>query len=315
LTAHARLLQFPRDKLKLSGKKLRMLRPVAVIFSLISAASAFAITPIDTSSQLIISVRDQKLMLVQNGGKVATYPVSTSAFGLGDAWGRMTTPLGYLAVEKKIGDNVPVGAVFHNRRLTGEILQPNAPGRDPVTTRIIWLRGLEAQNAHAFQRCIYIHGTPQEKTIGRPASYGCIRMKSSDIAELYDRVPPGALVQIIPDRLPKSTKPKVPRSETSNGVVAAAALPQNEMQNRDRLPKVAKALRIHSTNTVVAANALAAPPQHLTENLRQAQSATQNQDQAGPTESAGTLTVEEMRMGGALAAQRRKTKLALGKRL
>ncbi|PYJ91989.1 MAG: hypothetical protein DME71_00450 [Verrucomicrobia bacterium] len=290
-----------------------MFRPVALIFSLISAASAFAIIPLDTSSQLIISVRDQKLMLVQNGGKVATYPVSTSMFGLGDSWGRMTTPLGYLAIEKKIGDNVPVGAVFHNRRLTGEVLQPNAPGRDPVTTRIIWLRGLEAQNAHAFQRCIYIHGTPQEKTIGRPASYGCIRMKSSDIAELYDRVPPGALVQIIPDRLPKLTKPKVPRSETSNGVVAAAALPQNEMQDRDRLPKVAKAPRVLATNRVVAASALAAPPQHLTQ--PQAQTATQNQDQAGPTESAGTPTVEEMRMGGALAAERRKTKLALGKRL
>jgi len=290
-----------------------MFRPVALIFSLISAASAFAIIPLDISSQLIISVRDQKLMLVQNGGKVATYPVSTSMFGLGDSWGRMTTPLGYLAIEKKIGDNVPVGAVFHNRRLTGEVLQPNAPGRDPVTTRIIWLRGLEAQNAHAFQRCIYIHGTPQEKTIGRPASYGCIRMKSSDIAELYDRVPPGALVQIIPDRLPKLTKPKVPRSETSNGVVAAAALPQNEMQDRDRLPKVAKAPRVLATNRVVAASALAAPPQHLTQ--PQAQTATQNQDQAGPTESAGTPTVEEMRMGGALAAERRKTKLALGKRL
>src|SRR5205814_9042284 len=123
----------------------RMFRPLVVIFSFISVAitSAFAVTPVDTSSQIIISVHDQKLMLVQNGGKVATYPVSTSMFGVGDTWGRMTTPLGYLAGEKKIGDNVPSGAVFHNRRLTGEILQPNAPGRDPVITRIIWLRGLE----------------------------------------------------------------------------------------------------------------------------------------------------------------------------
>lgn len=302
-------------KLKLSSKNVPMFRALAVIFGLLSAASVFAIAPLDTSSQLIISVRDQKLVLVQNGGKVATYPVSTSMFGLGDARGRMTTPLGYLAVEKKIGDNAPVGAVFHNRRLTGEILQPNAPGRDPVTTRIIWLRGLEAQNAHAFQRCIYIHGTPEEKKIGRPASYGCIRMKSSDVAELYDRVPPGALVQIISEPLPKLAKPKVPRSETSNGVVAAAARPQNQVQNPDRPPTLAKASRIHSTNTVVAANALAAPPQHLTENQPQAQSAIQNQSQAGSTESTGTLTVEEMRMGGALAAERRKTKLALGKRL
>src|SRR5258705_789245 len=205
-----------------------LLRPIAVIFSLTSAASAFAITPLDTSSQLIISVRDQKLMLLQDGGKVAEYPVSTSMFGLGDAWGRMTTPLGYLAVEKKIGDNVPVGAVFHNRRLTGEVLQPNAPGRDPVITRIIWLRGLEAQNAHAYQRCIYIHGTPQEKTIGQPASYGCIRMKSSDITALYDRVPLGTLVQITPEHLPKVAN--TPRSQPANTFVTASTKPQNQDQ-------------------------------------------------------------------------------------
>jgi len=196
-----------------------------VVFTLTSAASAFAIAPVDRSSELVVSVRDQKLMLLRNGEKVAIYPVSTSMFGLGDAWGRMTTPLGYLAVEKKIGDNVPVGAVFHNRRLTGEVLQANAAGRDPITTRIIWLRGLEAQNAHAFQRCIYIHGTPEEKKIGRPASYGCIRMKSKDVAELYNQVPLGAIVQIIPDPLPKLEKAK-PRQETSGGVVAANVMPK-----------------------------------------------------------------------------------------
>jgi hypothetical protein len=262
-------------------KRVRMFRALALVLSLVSLAPALFATQLDPSHQLIISVRDQKLMLVQNGGKVATYPVSTSMFGVGDSWGRMTTPIGYLAVEKKIGDNVPSGAVFHNRRLTGEILQPNAPGRDPVITRIIWLRGLEAQNAHAFQRGIYIHGTPQEKTIGRPASYGCIRMKSSDVAELYNRVPVGAVVQIIPDRL----------------------------------PKVAKAPRVQPTNSGITASALAAPPQHLTQNQPQAQPATRNQDQLGSKESAGPLTAEEMRMGGAHAAERQKAKLALNKGL
>jgi hypothetical protein len=242
-----------------------MLRTLAVLFSSISIAPAFALTPVDTSNQLIISVPDQKLMLVQNGGKVATYPVSTSMFGLGDYWGRMTTPLGYLAVEKKIGDNAPTGAVFHNRRFTGEVLQPNAPGRDPVTTRIIWLRGLEAQNAHAFQRCIYIHGTPQEKTIGRPASYGCIRMKSSDVAALYDRVPLGTLVQITPEHLPKVAK--TPRSQPANTFVTASTKPQN-------------------------------PDQTI----------------SAPT-SGAALSVEQMRKGGALAAQRQKAKLELNKQL
>ncbi|HEX4629860.1 MAG TPA: L,D-transpeptidase [Chthoniobacterales bacterium] len=163
----------------------------------------------DGPSRVIISVKDQKLMLMTNGARLATYPISTSKFGVGDAWGRMTTPLGFLQVAEKIGDHAPVGAVFRNRRFTGEILKPNAPGRDPVITRIIWLKGLQAENAHAFSRCIYIHGTPEEKTIGRPASYGCIRMKSRDVTELYAQLPIGALVEIVNDRLPSI--PKAPK--------------------------------------------------------------------------------------------------------
>lgn len=173
-----------------------------LFLSLVSGLNAASF--VEIPNRVVISVRDQKLMLLQDGAKVATYPVSTSKFGLGDNRGRMTTPLGLLQVAKKIGDNAPPGAVFHNRRWTGEILKPNAPGRDPITTRIIWLRGLETQNAHAFNRCIYIHGTPEEKTIGRPASYGCIRMKSRDVALLYGQLPLGAFVQIVPDHLPKA---------------------------------------------------------------------------------------------------------------
>src|SRR5436190_15165295 len=172
-------------------------------------------------SRLVVSVRDQKLMVMANGAKLATYPVSTSKFGVGDNWGHMTTPLGFLQVAQKIGDHAPVGAVFHNRRFTGEILKPNAPGRDPVITRIIWLRGLQASNAHAFSRCIYIHGTPQEKLIGRPASYGCIRMKSSDVAALYAQVPLGAIVEIVPERLPQ-----VPRA--SHGASVTLQTPKVE---------------------------------------------------------------------------------------
>jgi hypothetical protein len=202
-----RQLQFQRDKRGILSKNSPMFRPVFALLALISLIpSVRAAADLAAPNQVIISVREQKLMLLQNGAKIATYPVSTSKFGLGDTWGRMTTPLGYLAVAQKIGDHAPTGAVFHNRRFTGEILSPNAPGRDPVITRIIWLRGLESQNAHAFSRCIYIHGTPEEKLIGRPASYGCIRMKSSDVASLYNQLPLGALIQIVPDKLPRLRK-------------------------------------------------------------------------------------------------------------
>ena len=294
-----------------------MLRLVALILSLISATSAFAIAPLDTSNQVIISVRDQKLVLMRNGSKVAIYPISTSMFGLGDAWGRMTTPLGYLAVEKKIGDNVPVGAVFHKRRLTGEVLQPNAPGRDPITTRIIWLRGLEAQNAHAFQRCIYIHGTPEEKKIGQPASYGCIRMKSKDVAELYDQLPLGAVVQIIPDRLPKTEKSKA-RQEMSGGVVAANITPQPPPQiAAAKVAKVTPQAPPEIAATKVAKVMLQAPPQITA--TKAANVTPQPPPQISVTTLAtppsSALTVEQMRTAGALAGARQKAKLAANKRL
>jgi hypothetical protein len=305
-----------------------MLRPVALILSVLSATSAFAVAPLDTSNQVIVSVRDQKLVLMRNGSKVATYPISTSMFGLGDAWGRMTTPLGYLAVEKKIGDNVPVGAVFHKRRLTGEVLQPNAPGRDPITTRIIWLRGLEAQNAHAFQRCIYIHGTPEENKIGRPASYGCIRMKSKDVAELYDQLPVGAVVQIIPDRLPKMDKTK-PRQEMSGGIVAANLTSQitaTKVANVAPPPpqiaatKVAKVIpqAPQQITAATVAKVRAQPPAEIT-----ATKAEKVTPEPPPQISATTLamppssalTVEQMRSAGALAGARQRAKLAANKRL
>ena len=180
-----------------------------------AAVALLALVPglrADGPSRVIISIKEQKLLLMADGARLATYPISTSKFGVGDAWGHMTTPLGFLQVAEKIGDHAPVGAVFRNRRFTGELLKPNAPGRDPVITRIIWLKGLQAENAHAFSRCIYIHGTPEERTIGRPASYGCIRMKSRDVAELYAQLPIGAIVEIVNDRLPNV--PKAPAGTT-----------------------------------------------------------------------------------------------------
>jgi hypothetical protein len=172
---------------------------------------------------VIVSVREQKLMLLQNGAKLATYPVSTSKFGLGDSLGAMTTPTGILQVAQKIGDKAPEGAVFHNRRFTGEILQPNAPGRDPITTRIIWLRGLQPENAHAFSRCIYIHGTPEERNLGRPASFGCIRMKAADVAAIYAQLPVGAIIQITPDRLPSVKPPPKDMIVSSQSILSADA--------------------------------------------------------------------------------------------
>jgi len=165
----------------------------------------------DTRHQIVISTREQKLALLDQGNLMAIYPVSTSKFGLGDWRGSRYTPLGHLEIAEKIGDNAPPGAVFKDRRRTGEIVLPDSPGRDPIVTRILWLRGLEAQNANAFMRDIYIHGTPEERLIGAPASYGCIRMRSSDIVNLYNIVGVGAAVTIVDTTLASAIPGFVPR--------------------------------------------------------------------------------------------------------
>lgn len=171
-------------------------KPIYLAFLLIALFLSSCAAP-DRQHQIVVSTREQKLALLDRGNVVAIYPVSTSKFGLGDWRGSRFTPLGKLQVAQKIGDNAPSGAVFKDRRRTGEIVAPDSPGRDPIVTRILWLRGLEAQNANAFYRDIYIHGTPEERNIGRPASYGCIRMRSSDIIQLYGIVGTGAVVTIV----------------------------------------------------------------------------------------------------------------------
>ncbi len=148
----------------------------------------------DTRHRLVISTTDQYMTVLRDDQKIAGYPVSTSKFGLGDIPGSNATPLGEMKIEKKIGGSAPSGAVFKSRRPTGEVLAVDAPGRDPIVTRILWLQGVESRNRHAFSRHIYIHGTPEERTIGTPASFGCIRMRSRDIIELYDTVGTGARV-------------------------------------------------------------------------------------------------------------------------
>ena len=169
------------------------IRPYLLLLALFIASCAAP----DTRHQLVISAREQKLALLDRGNLMAIYPVSTSKFGLGDRPGSYFTPLGKLEIARKIGDQAPSGAVFKDRHSTGEIVAPDSPGRDPIVTRILWLRGREAQNGNAFDRNIYIHGTPEERNIGLPASYGCIRMRSSDIISLYAIVGRGAEVTIV----------------------------------------------------------------------------------------------------------------------
>ena len=157
---------------------------------------------VDRDTLVRVSVPNQKLIVFKRGVEVAMYDCSTSKYGVGDAPGSFRTPLGRLIVAEKIGGGLPSGMKLKSRHPTGEIVRPNSPGRDPIVSRILWLRGTERQNAHAFNRAIYIHGTAEEATIGTPASYGCIRMRSRDVIKLFGIVGVGATVEISPHPFP-----------------------------------------------------------------------------------------------------------------
>src|SRR5215471_7645333 len=156
-----------------------------ITLSILLAAARFSFAQ-SVATEIVVSVPDQKLAVIDRGRLISKFPISTSKFGLGDGNGTYCTPLGVLFVSAKFGDHLAAGAVIKNRVPTGEVVNVNAPGRDAIVSRVIWLRGMETQNRLARDRCIYIHGTPEERTIGHPASFGCIRMRSRDVISLYD---------------------------------------------------------------------------------------------------------------------------------
>jgi lipoprotein-anchoring transpeptidase ErfK/SrfK len=181
-----------------------------LVLALILVNSGWSAAEAALSADMIVSVPDQVLALVDRGKLIARYSISTSKFGTGDSAASYRTPLGTLFVSAKVGDRLPAGAVIKHRIPTGEIVAVDAPGRDPIVSRVIWLRGMETQNEKARDRCIYIHGTPEERRIGKPASFGCIRMRSRDIIDLYNRVHIGTHVTITLRRIDNFVKPEEP---------------------------------------------------------------------------------------------------------
>ena len=148
-----------------------------------------------TSRNIHISIRDQKLTLKKGDTPIRSYPVSTSRFGIGTEIGSMKTPTGRFRVAEKIGDDTPSGTVFRSR-VALKPIDPIPPTEDLVMSRILWLDGLDEQNANTRERFIYIHGTKHEDKIGTPASCGCVRMRNADIIELFNLVNEGVSVVI-----------------------------------------------------------------------------------------------------------------------
>jgi lipoprotein-anchoring transpeptidase ErfK/SrfK len=152
-----------------------------------------------------VSLAAQTLTLERGGRPVKTYSVSTSKHGAGELNGSLKTPRGRHVVRAKIGAGAPLNAVFRGRRPTGEVYSADLaraePLRDWILTRILWLSGTEVGrnrlgNVDTMRRYIYIHGAPDTEPLGSPSSIGCIRMANRDVAELFDLVPAGTVVEI-----------------------------------------------------------------------------------------------------------------------
>jgi lipoprotein-anchoring transpeptidase ErfK/SrfK len=154
---------------------------------------------------LDISIAAQCLTVIDSGKEIRRYPVSTAKNGTGEQRGSECTPLGWHSIRAKIGSDQPPNTVFKGRRPTGEIYSAELgelyPQRDWILTRILWLGGLEPGknrygNVDTCWRYIYIHGTADESMVGLPMSHGCIRMKNTDLLDLFKRVEAGVKVYI-----------------------------------------------------------------------------------------------------------------------
>lgn len=154
-----------------------------------------------------ISIPNQTLELFGDAGEpLRRYSVSTAAKGAGELNGSNCTPRGRHIVRAKVGAGATVNTVFVRRRPTGEVWSPELaaefPGRDWILTRILWLSGCEPGinrlgAVDTMRRYIYIHGSPDSVPMGAPGSIGCVRMRNSDIVELFELVPPYTPVDIV----------------------------------------------------------------------------------------------------------------------
>jgi lipoprotein-anchoring transpeptidase ErfK/SrfK len=142
-----------------------------------------------------VSIRDQRLTVTEDEKAIRTYPVSTSRFGIGTEEGSFKTPTGRFRVADKIGGDMPSGTIFVGR-VPLSAADPLPSTEDFVTSRILWLDGLDEQNANTRDRFIYIHGTRHEHKVGAAASHGCVRMRNADVVELFDMVDVGTPVII-----------------------------------------------------------------------------------------------------------------------
>jgi hypothetical protein len=153
---------------------------------------------------LVVRIGAATLQLYRDRELVTSYAVSTSRRPPSNVKNSLGTPRGLHVIAERIGGGQPIGMVFSSRTSTGrhfsEMAEPAANG-NLITSRILWLRGLEeginlGGEVDTYDRYIYIHGTDREDKMGESFSAGCVLMRNRDIVELYEDVRVGDWVWI-----------------------------------------------------------------------------------------------------------------------
>lgn len=165
------------------------------IVSLVLLLSASGAAQIG-ARQIVVSIPDRKLALVENGELKKVYPVAV---------GKESTPSP--SGKFQIVNRLTEPAYYHE----GKVVAPGP--MNPLGTR--WM-GLS-------QKGFGIHGTNAPKSIGKAASHGCVRMARLDLEELFSLVRVGDEVLIIAER--DELTAQYFGSSTNNVVLAAAQLP------------------------------------------------------------------------------------------
>ncbi|MFT6242014.1 MAG: lipoprotein-anchoring transpeptidase ErfK/SrfK [Paracoccaceae bacterium] len=151
--------------------------------------------PLERELLIEVSISNQSLTVTQGGHSIFQAPVSTAANGSGFEEGSYRTPTGDFIVREKIGEGAPIFTSFKGR-LPRSVWQ-GEKSNDAILSRILWLEGLNDENANTYCRYIYFHGTHAEDLIGQPASHGCIRLKNDDILTLFEIIPIFTPVRIL----------------------------------------------------------------------------------------------------------------------
>ena len=185
------------EKLLKKTFKLRIILSI-ILFS-------YPVFLIANDLEIVVDISEQRLFIIDNDLVKESFPVSTSKYGEGEEENSYKTPLGKHEIKEKIGEGAAINTIFVARLDTKKeseiITLPQDTEDDHVTSRILWLDGLEegvnkGPGVDSYNRYIYIHGTHEEGLIGMKASHGCIRMFNNDVIYLYDIVKKGTKVYI-----------------------------------------------------------------------------------------------------------------------